>query len=292
MEGNREFNGIPRWNKLTLSNNFMFRLVMEKQELCKKLIECILGINIKSLSYVEHEKSFEANLQSKGIRLDLFVIDEDGVAYDIEMQMDNSYKQFLGRRTRYYVSLMDNKALKKGDKYSRLRKSYVIFICTFDPFDRGLAKYTFNAICNEDHSLVLDDGVTRVFINTEGDRHRISRELVSLIDYISSGKVTDEYTHQLDEEVNEIRNDTGKERAYMTYMQTIMEHEDIGFNKGYTYGHAKGVEQGVEQGYEKKTKDFVLSMWQNNEPIEKIARYTKLTMEQVSELITALHSVH
>ena len=159
MERNRDFHAITRWNKLTLSNNFMFRLVMEKQELCKKLIECILGIKIKSLSYVEHEKSFEANLQSKGIRLDLFVIDEDGVAYDIEMQMDNSYKQFLGRRTRYYVSLMDNKALKKGDKYSKLRKSYVIFICTFDPFDRGLAKYTFNAICNEDHSLVLDDGV-------------------------------------------------------------------------------------------------------------------------------------
>ncbi|MBQ2010362.1 MAG: hypothetical protein II259_07220, partial [Selenomonadaceae bacterium] len=74
---------IAKWNKLTLRNNFMFRLVMEKQELCKKLIECILGIKIKSISYMEHEKSFEANLKSKGIRLDLFVIDEDGVAYDI-----------------------------------------------------------------------------------------------------------------------------------------------------------------------------------------------------------------
>ena len=175
---------IAKWNKLTLRNNFMFRLVMEKQELCKKLIECILGIKIKSISYMEHEKSFEANLKSKGIRLDLFVIDEDGVAYDIEMQMDNSYKEFLGRRTRYYVSTMDNNALKKGERYSQLRKSYVIFICTFDPFGRGLAKYTFNAICNEDHSLVLGDGVTRVFINTEGDRHRISKELASLIGYI------------------------------------------------------------------------------------------------------------
>ena len=60
-----------------------------------------------------------------------------------------------------------------------------------------------------------------------GDYNFCSRGLASLIDYISSGKVTDKYTHQLDGEVNEIRNDTGKERAYMTYMQTIMEHEDI-----------------------------------------------------------------
>ena len=63
----------------------------------------------------------------------------------------------------------------------------------------------------------------------------------------------------------------------MTYMQTIMEHEDIGFDKGYAYGHAEG----LEQGYEQKTKDFVLIMWKNTEPIEKIARYSKLTMEQV-----------
>ena len=210
--------GITKWNKMTLKNSYMFRLVMEKNNLCKPLIERVLGIKIKSLSYVEPEKSFEAKLRTKGIRLDLFVIDEDGVAYDIEMQMDNSYKKFLGKRSRYYVSLMDNGALKKDEPYSQLRKSYVIFICTFDPFGKGLAKYTFNAICNEDHSLVLDDGVTRVFINTEGDRHKISKELANLIDYISTGEVTDDYTRQLDEEVRELRNDTGKGVSYMTYM--------------------------------------------------------------------------
>ena len=74
----------------------------------------------------------------------------------------------------------------------------------------------------------------------------------------------------------------------MTYMQTIMEHEDIGFDKGYAYGHAEG----VEQGYEQKTKDFVLIMWKNNEPIEKIAKYNRLTLEQVRELAASLHQRH
>ena len=267
---------IAKWNKLTLRNNFMFRLVMEKQELCKKLIECILGIKIKSISYMEHEKSFEANLRSKGIRLDLFVIDEDGVAYDIEMQMDNSYKEFLGRRTRYYVSTMDNNALKKGERYSQLRKSYVIFICTFDPFGRGLAKYTFNAICNEDHSLVLDDGVTRVFINTEGDRHRISKELASLIGYISTGEVTDDYTKDLDEEVRALRNDDGRERDYMTYMQTIMEHEDMAYNRGISQAN----------------KAMAIKMLKANKPYEEISEFTELTMSDIRELAASLHIVH
>ena len=264
---------IAKWSKLTLRNNFMFRLVMEKQELCKKLIECILGIKIKSISYMEHEKSFEANLRSKGIRLDLFVIDEDGVAYDIEMQMDNSYKEFLGRRTRYYVSTMDNNALKKGERYSQLRKSYVIFICTFDPFGRGLAKYTFNAICNEDHSLVLDDGVTRVFINTEGDRHRISKELASLIGYISTGEVTDDYTKDLDEEVRTLRNDDGRERDYMTYMQTIMEHEDMAYNRGISQAN----------------KAMAIKMLKANKPYEEISEFTELTMSEIDELAASLH---
>ena len=267
---------IAKWSKLTLRNNFMFRLVMEKQELCKKLIECILGIKIKSISYMEHEKSFEANLRSKGIRLDLFVIDEDGVAYDIEMQMDNSYKEFLGRRTRYYVSTMDNNALKKGERYSQLRKSYVIFICTFDPFGRGLAKYTFNAICNEDHSLVLDDGVTRVFINTEGDRHRISKELASFIGYISTGEVTDDYTKDLDEEVRTLRNDDGRERDYMTYMQTIMEHEDMAYNRGISQAN----------------KAMAIKMLKANKPYEEISEFTELTMSDIRELAASLHIVH
>ena len=267
---------IAKWNKLTLRNNFMFRLVMEKQELCKKLIECILGIKIKSISYMEHETSFEANLTSKGIRLDLFVIDEDGVAYDIEMQMDNSYKEFLGRRTRYYISTMDNNALKKGERYSQLRKSYVIFICTFDPFGRGLAKYTFNAICNEDHSLVLDDGVTRVFINTEGDRHRISKELASLIGYISTGEVTDDYTQDLDEEVRALRNDDGRERDYMTYMQTIMEHEDMAYNRGISQAN----------------KAMAIKMLKAKKPYEEISEFTELTMSDIRELAASLHIVH
>ena len=271
---------IAKWNKLTLRNNFMFRLVMEKQDLCKKLIECILGIKIKSISYMEHEKSFEANLRSKGIRLDLFVIDEDGIAYDIEMQMDNSYKEFLGRRTRYYVSTMDNNALKKGERYSQLRKSYVIFICTFDPFGRGLAKYTFNAICNEDHSLVLDDGVTRVFINTEGDRHRISKELASFIGYISTGEVTDDYTKDLDEEVRALRNDDGRERDYMTYMQTIMEHEDMAYS------------QGITQGISQASKAMAIKMLKANKPYEEISEFTELTMSDIRELAASLHIVH
>lgn len=261
------------WKTATINNNFMFRLVMEKQELCKTLIERVLGIKIKSLIYVEGEKSFEAKLSSRGIRLDLYVVDEDGIAYDIEIQMNSSYREFLGRRTRYYVSIMDGDALKKGDPYRSLRNTYVIFICNFDPFGKGLAKYTFNAICNEDHSIVLDDGVTRVFINIGGDRHRVSKELANIMDYMLDGAIKDDYTRQLEEAVQSLRLDDGKEQLYMTYQQTIMEHEDIAMQKG------------IALGIEQTQIGMVMNMLKKNMPIEDIAFISGLSINEVTELI-------
>ena len=61
------------WKNATISNNFMFRLVMEKQELCKPLIERILDIKISKIVYLEPEKNLEAKLLSKGVRLDIYV---------------------------------------------------------------------------------------------------------------------------------------------------------------------------------------------------------------------------
>ena len=129
-------------------------------------------------------------------------------------------------------------------------------------------------------SLVLDDGVTRVFINTEGDRHKISKELANLIDYISTGEVTDDYTRQLDEEVQELRNDTGKGVSYMTYMQTMMEERAMGFDERTIYGR------------EQTTKDFAIKMLKANKPYDEISEFTALTIEQISELAASIHRVH
>ena len=126
----------------------------------------------------------------------------------------------------------------------------------------------------------MDDGVTRVFINTEGDRHRISKELANLIDYISTGEVTDDYTRQLDDEVQELRNDTGKEVSYMTYMQTIMENREMAY------------EEGLNNGIGQANQETALSMLKDGFSAETITKHTKLTLEQVTKLADSLHSVH
>ena len=83
--------------------------------------------------------------------------------------------------------------------------------------------------------------------------------MANLIDYISTGEVTDDYTRQLDEEVQELRNDTGKGVSYMTYMQTMMEELAMGFDEGTIYGR------------EQTTKDFAIKMLKANKPYDEIA---------------------
>ena len=70
----------------------------------------------------------------------------------------------------------------------------------------------------------------------------------------------------------------------MTYMQTIMEHEDIGYNKGRMDGFAHGVTQAA--------RDCAIRMIKNKEPFEKVADYTNLTIEQIGELAASVSVVH
>ena len=268
----------------TISNNFMFRLVMEKSELCRQLLERVLDVKISEINYPEGEKSLEAQLTSKGVRLDIYVTLADGTVIDVEMQASDSFKEALGKRTRYYQSVLDNDALKKGELYSRLRKTYIIFICTFDPFDKNFTKYTFSSRCHEDYELSLDDDVYKIFLNTQGDRHQVSRSLANLMDYINNNEPNDDFTRSLQEEVELQRDDDGKRALYMTYNQTLMEMEEKGKIKGREEGRAEGREEGRAEGREEVITEAAIDMLKEKLPVDMISRVTKLTVEQITEI--------
>ena len=105
-----------KWQSLTIRDNFIFSKVMEKYpDLCRELLEKILHIKIKKISYPEREKVLESRLDSKGIRLDVYVEDKfSNRSFDVEMQISDSDN--LAKRMRYLDKL------KHGQHY-RERKS-------------------------------------------------------------------------------------------------------------------------------------------------------------------------
>ena len=116
-------------DELTLADNFMFCHTMKNEELCKELLEKLLHIKIDHIIYPELEKELTAYYEMKSVRLDVYVKDSDKI-FDIEMQ--NQPTNYLPLRTRYYQSMIDVDNLLKGEEYSNLKESFIIFICQFD----------------------------------------------------------------------------------------------------------------------------------------------------------------
>ncbi len=50
---------IKPFEELEFYDDFMFGLVMQNKELCRKVLECLMGIKIKQISFPEPQKAFE-----------------------------------------------------------------------------------------------------------------------------------------------------------------------------------------------------------------------------------------
>ena len=144
---------MPKKNyeELEMKDDFMFGKVMENRELCRELLQTLLGITIEAVTYPEKQKPIAITSEGRSVRLDVYVEDCEGTVYDAEMQQNATgiLNQELPKRSRYYQGMIDLNLLEKGVSYQELKECYIIFICTFDPFGKGRHKYTFQNLCKE-----------------------------------------------------------------------------------------------------------------------------------------------
>ena len=183
----------------------MFSKVMKNEEACKQTLEAILGFEIEKIEYINQEQEIDAGVESKSIRADVYA-KEDGKVYDIEMQ--NYTKPDLVKRMRYYQSAIDTSELEKGVTYDKLPETFVIFICTFDMFDKGHAKYEFEVNCTNHKDVEADFGQHFVALNTTAYRNLEDGSLRSLLEYINDGTVnSDKLSKTLNELVKDANND-------------------------------------------------------------------------------------
>ena len=76
-----------KWESLTLGNGFIFSKVMLNESICKRVIEATTDLPpIERIEYIEAEKTFDVRIDSKSVRLDVYVQDGHGTAYNIELQ--------------------------------------------------------------------------------------------------------------------------------------------------------------------------------------------------------------
>ena len=98
--------------ELTIVDDFMFGAVMSDSRYCKPLLELALGVKIRKIEYPEPQKAIKERYASKSVRLDVYVEDDAGTVYDVEIQTTD--KKNLPKRTRYYQGMIDLRILEKG----------------------------------------------------------------------------------------------------------------------------------------------------------------------------------
>ena len=142
--------------------------------------------------------------------------DNREVAYNIEIQTTNTGD--LPKRSRYYQSVLDMQQLNKGERYKNLKRTYIIFICTFDLFRMGRHVYTFENQCREDGSLRLEDDTYKLFLNTEGVMDDVSTDLKAFLDYMGGRPSDHAFVKVLNDEVILAKHNKEWRREYMTLL--------------------------------------------------------------------------
>ena len=146
--------------------------------------------------------------------------------------------------------------------------SYVIFICSFDLFDKGLYCYEFENVCKDDESLKLQDGRKILIFNTKGSIVNVSRETQDFLEFIETNKTSDEYTERLNNDVKIAR--MNKEWR-VEYMKTLLHDMDVR-------------KEGREEGREEKSYAVVRNMLNKGMDISEICEVAECSEEYVEEV--------
>ena len=147
---------------LTLMDDLFMQVVLEEQACTEYILQTILDKSSLKLMEQRLQKRLP-NLHGRALVLDCLCTDEKGLLYNIEVQ--NSSAGATPKRARYHAALMDTHTLKKGEKFSKLPESYVIFITDKDVLGEGEQLYQIERVIRKSGSL-FRDGSHILYFNT------------------------------------------------------------------------------------------------------------------------------
>ena len=179
--------------------------------------------------------------------------------------MQRGNNRNLPKRLRYYQGNIDLDLISKGEDYRKLSKSYIIFICTFDLFKAGRYKYTFETVSIGDNNIKLKD-----ILNTKGIMKDLSDELIGFLKYVehsddkTAEKTKGTLVKNIHKRVIEVKSNPSVEVEFITLLERDREK--------------------LEEGRMEEKINLAREMLKDNESIEKIMKYTKLSKEEILKI--------
>ena len=247
---------LQRLRGLRLIDDDFMAAVFEDPACAEFLLQIILKREDLKVREVHGQYSIK-NLQGRSVRLDILAVDEQNRAYNIEVQ--RSDRGASEKRARYNSSLLDANLTHSGGSYDALNEAYVIFITENDVLKAGLPIYHIHRMV-EETGAVFNDQSHIIYVNSQ------------VKDESALGKLMHDF-FCID----------AKDMFYPVLANRVQ----------YFKQDAKGVatmcramEEMRNETVRERNIECALEMLEDGMPYEKVAKYSKLTLEEVKALDT------
>lgn len=269
-----------KWEKAGFKDSVIFAwVVSENKDICLEILQIILPeLNITRIVEIRSEDTRKDSRVLRGVRFDVYVEDDKGRMYDIEMQVNNNHD--LGKRLSYYQSNLVRQSLTEGQSFLEKVDTYVIFICDYDFGGSGLPRYTTRLILDE-NGKTIDTGEHNVILNAKAkDFAGVSEKLKAFLEYVNSSLITSNLTQRIETSVENLKKSVERKGSYMTYEQEMLTRE--------YYARKEGREEGREEGkkdlLEKSIKKLSKQGHDKAKIVEMISSVNDVSQDEVSKV--------
>lgn len=241
---------------ILMDDTYMTAFFNEQLELTQFVLRIIMKMDGLVVKSARTQKPFK-NIQGRSITLDVTAVDENGTQYDIEVQQERAGAN--PRRARYHSSMLDSNALLPGNDFEKLPETYVIFVTSKDYWKQGLPLYTVDRYIKEMKMTPFEDKAHIIYVNGE---YSNDTPLGKLMHDFKCAKPNEMYYSNLAERAHYLKDTEG----------------------GYD-NMCKLMEESNREAMKQNSYQIAMNLLRLGEiSIEKIAKATNLTLDDVKEL--------
>ncbi len=219
-------------SSLTLMDDLFMKVVLQDSKCTEFILQTIMDNAKLKLKKQILQKNL-SNLHGHSLILDCLCEDEANNIYNIEIQNNISGAQ--PKRARYHAALLDMHSLKRGNDFTQLPRSYVIFITAKDVLHGQQQIYHVERIIRESGKPFSDESHI-IYFNT------------SYIDNSPLGKLAEDF-HAF--ETNKMHSPILSKRIEVLKNFNANQKGDQEMNVLLEQYRQKALKEGMEKGMEK-----------------------------------------
>lgn len=219
--------------EMNLIDDFLMSAAASDKEVGEKIMRCILTVllqrKIGKVKVVSQSVIPGNTPLQRGIRMDVEITEsregeDDAIVNVYDLEPHTKRDLDFPRANRFRQAKIDSRYMKSGDdQFEHLPDLYVITITNFDIFNKDNMVYTFRTVCSEDSDIKYEDGIHRIYFNTQGKKcdSTAIRNMLNYIQNSNKNAAIDTATEELEGYVYKVKTDSEVRRSVMTFGDII-----------------------------------------------------------------------